>query len=125
MGSENVMRYALLVCIDEEEPLTVAERDRRRAAYVGLQDELDARGKLVGRERLRATDVSTTVRRRDGDLIVTDGTAAETEEQLAGFFIVECEHLDEAIGLAAKIPAVDYGSIEVRPVWDGPEGGRG
>jgi hypothetical protein len=112
------MRYALLVCVDEDEPPTAEERDRRHAAYVGLQDELEARGKLVSGERLRATDVSTTVRRRGGGLIVADGPFAETKERLAGFFIVECEHLDEAIELAAKVPAVDHGSIEVRPVWD-------
>jgi hypothetical protein len=111
------MRYALLVCVDEDEQPTAEERDRRHAAYVGLQDELEARGKFVSRERLRATDVSTTVRRRDGDLIVADGPFAETKEQLAGFFIVDCEHLDEAIGLAAKIATVGHGAIEVRPVW--------
>lgn len=119
------MRYVLLARIDEEEPVAAAERGRRRAAYVGLQDELEARGKLVGSERLRATEVSTTVRRRGGELIVADGPAAEARERLAGFFVVECDHLDEAIGLAARMPAVDHGSIEVRPVWDGAEGGRG
>jgi hypothetical protein len=112
------MRYALLVCVDEDEHPTAGERDRRRAAYVALEDELEARGQFVSRERLRATEVSTTVRRRDGRLIVADGSFAATNEQLAGFFIVECEDLDAAIELAAKIPAVDHGSIEVRPVWD-------
>ncbi|HVO53303.1 MAG TPA: YciI family protein [Solirubrobacterales bacterium] len=119
------MRYALLAWVGEEEPLTAVERDRRRAAHVGLEDELQAQGKLVGRARLCAADVSTTVRRRGDELIVADGPNTEINEQLAGFLVVECEHLDEAIGLAAKMPAVSHGSIEVRPVGDGPKGEDG
>jgi hypothetical protein len=119
------MRYALLVCIEEGEAPMAGERRRRRAAHVGLRDELEARGKLVACARLRATEVSTTVRQRKGEVVVLDGPAAATEEPLVGLFVVECEHLDEAIGLATRIPAVEYGSIEVRPVADGPEGERG
>lgn len=112
------MRYALLVCYDEDEEPSAEEQERRYAAHVAFQDELEARGTFVSRERLRSTSASTTVRRRDGGLVVADGPCAETKEQIAGFFIVECADLDEAIELAAKIPAVDHGTIEVRPVWE-------
>jgi hypothetical protein len=108
----------MFVCFDEAEEPSAEELDRRYAAYTSFQDELAARGQLVSRERLRPTATSTTVRRRDGGLVVADGPFAETKEQIAGFFIVECEDLDEAIELAAKIPAVDHGTIEVRPVWE-------
>jgi hypothetical protein len=112
------MRYALFVCFDEAEEPNAEELDRRYAAYTAFQDELEARGRFVSRERLRPTTASTTVRRRDGGLVVADGPFAETKEQIAGFFVVECESLDEAIEMAAKLPAVDHGTVEVRPVWD-------
>jgi hypothetical protein len=64
-----------------------------------VQDELEARGKLVSQEGLRATDVSTTLRRRGGELFLDDGPFAGTKEQLAGFLVLDCEHLDEAIEL--------------------------
>jgi hypothetical protein len=112
------MRYALFVCFDEEDEPCAAEQDRRYAAYTAYEDDLRAQGKFVSRERLRPTSASTTVRRRDGGLVVADGPFAETKEQIAGFFVVECEDLDDAIAQAAKIPAVDHGTVEVRPIWD-------
>jgi hypothetical protein len=61
--------------------------------------------------------VATTVKVRDGKTLTTDGPFLETKEALAGFYLLECADLDEAISLAAKIPAAHVGSIEVRPVW--------
>ncbi len=58
------------------------------------------------------------MRVRNGETLTTDGPFAETKEQLAGFFIVDCKDLDEAIEVAAKIPGARYGSIEVRPIWE-------
>jgi hypothetical protein len=112
------MRYALLVCDDENAALSEERRHERFAAYTAFQDELEARGMLVSRERLRPTSSSTTVRVRDGGLVIADGPFAETKEQIAGFYIVECEDLDQAVELAGKIPAAQYGTIEVRPVWE-------
>jgi hypothetical protein len=57
-----------------------------------------------------------TVQVRDGKTVVSDGPFAETKEQLGGFFLLECENLDQAIGLAAKIPVVERGSVELRPI---------
>jgi hypothetical protein len=111
------MRYAMLVCFEEQQSVSEEERRRRYAGYVAIQDELEAHGKLVTRERLGPTSASTSVRCRDGGLIVADGPFAETKEQIAGFFVIECDDLDEAIEIAARIPAVDHGTIEVRPVW--------
>jgi len=73
---------------------------------------------LVGRERLRPTELSTVVRVRDEGLVVADGPFAETKEQIAGFYVVDCEDLDEAIEIAARSPGARYGTIEVRPVWE-------
>jgi hypothetical protein len=79
---------------------------------------MEARGVLVSRERLRPTSLSTTVRVRDGGLVVADGPFAETKEQIAGFYIIECEDLDEAIEIASRNPAARVGTVEVRPVWE-------
>ena len=75
-------------------------------------------GVLISRERLRPTSLSTTVRVRDGGLVVADGPFAETKEQIAGFYIIDCEDLDEAIEIASRNPGARYGTVEVRPVWE-------
>ena len=112
------MRYALLVCIDEATELTDEQAERQYAEFMGFQDEMEARGVMVARERLRPTSSSTTVRVREEGLVVADGPFAETKEQIAGFYIIECEDLDEAIEIASRNPGARYGTIEVRPVWE-------
>jgi hypothetical protein len=111
------MRYALLVCDDESVELSPQEVEERFAAYTACLDQMEARGVLVSRERLRPTSSATTVRVREGNLVIADGPFAETKEQIAGFISVECADLDEAIAAAALIPAAHSGTIEVRPVW--------
>jgi len=112
------VRYVLLVCDDESIELTANEVSGRYAAYTECEDEIRARGALVGRERLRPTSASTTVRVRNGQLVIADGPFAETKEQIAGYFVVDCRDLDEAIELAQLIPAAQHGTVEVRPVWE-------
>jgi hypothetical protein len=111
------MRYALLVAIDEDVELSEADVERRYAEFMAFQDEMQARGVLVSRERLEPTSLATTVRVRDGGLVVADGPFSETKEQIAGFYIIECEDLDEAIEIASRNPGARYGTIEVRPAW--------
>lgn len=112
------MRYALLVCMDENTELSDDDVERLYAEFTGFQDEMEARGVLLNRERLQPTSLSTTVQVRDGGLVVADGPFAETKEQIAGFYVIECEDLDEAIEIASRNPAARYGTIEVRPVWE-------
>jgi len=112
------MRYALLICQDETVDLGPEEQSTRFAAFTEFQDEMTARGILLGGERLRPTTTATTVRKRGGDLVIADGPFAETKEQIAGFYLVECVDLDEAIEVASKIPTADVDTIEVRPVWE-------
>jgi len=112
------MRYVLLVCNDESEHLTPEEQDARYAAYTACQEEMETRGVLVARERLRPTSTSTTVRFRGTELVIADGPFAETKEQIAGYFVVEVGDLDEAVELASLIPAATHGTIEVRPIWE-------
>jgi hypothetical protein len=113
------MRYALLICIDETAPVSSQERARRAAAFESVQDEMRFDGVLLASERLHPTDTATTVRCWDGgDVVIADGPFAETREQIAGFFLVDCKDLDEAIEVATRVPAAWYGSIEIRPVWE-------
>jgi len=112
------MRYALLVCLDESGELNEADAERRYAEFTVFQDEMEARGVLVARERLRPTALATTVRVRDAGLVVADGPFAETKEQIAGFYIIDCADLDEAIEIASRNPGAKHGTIEVRPVWE-------
>jgi hypothetical protein len=113
-----VMRYAMLVCNDENAAVGPEESSATFAAFAAFAEEMEARGVLVAKERLRPTSTATTVRVRNGDVVVADGPFAETKEQIAGFYLMECKDLDEAIEIAAKIPGAAFGTIEVRPVWE-------
>ena len=86
--------------------------------YAAFGKVMAERGLLQGGERLRPTSDATTIRVRNGETLSTDGPFAETKEQLAGFYMVDCKDLDEALEVAAKIPGARYGSIEVRPIWE-------
>jgi len=110
------MRYALLICQDET--VITGTEPVRVAAFEAFEERAQARGALVGAQRLRPTTTATTVQVRGGDIVIADGPFAETKEQIAGFYLVDCEDLDEAIKLAAEIPSAQWGTIEVRPVWD-------
>ncbi len=112
------MRYALLICQNENAVISDEERAARVAADISFQDQLRARGVLVVSEWLHPTETATTVRVWGGDVVIQDGPLAETKEQVVGFLIVDCKDLDEAIEVAAKIPAAWDGTIEVRPVWE-------
>ena len=114
------MRYILLIAGDEtaEPAEESADMVATLAQYGEFAKEMAERGILQGGERLRKASDATTVRVRDGEVLTFDGPYAETKEQVGGYFIVDCEDLDEAIEVASKIPSALYGSIEVRPIWD-------
>ncbi|MDE3064291.1 MAG: YciI family protein [Acidobacteriota bacterium] len=115
------MRYVLLIHGDEaaQEAVTPEQGAEMMKAYDAFMAEVGTSGVLQGGERLRPSADSTTVRVRDGQLTTSDGPFAETKEQIGGYFVVDCANLDEAIGVAAKIPAVHVGgTIEVRPIWE-------
>jgi hypothetical protein len=111
------MRYALLMCTDESAAVGAEERIRRAEALEVFTDQMTARGTLLASEQLHRTETATRIRCWDGgDVMITDGPFAETREQIAGLFIVECKDLDEAIEVATAVPAAWYGTVEVRPV---------
>jgi hypothetical protein len=114
------MRYMMLVYSTEPpEGLRPAEVEQIRDAHWKVFDEATRKGVLVGAEPLAPTTTATTVRMQNGKALVTDGPFAETKEHLAGYYIIECKDLDEAIDWAAKIPTVCRGAegcIEIRPM---------
>lgn len=114
------MRYVLLIYVNEEviQQLPPEERATYFQDYGMFEGNVQQRGIKAGGEPLQPISTSTTVRLRDGQALITDGPFAETKEQLAGFYVLECKDLDEAIALAGKMPDAKYGSIEIRPVFE-------
>jgi hypothetical protein len=105
------MKYLCLVYLEAEKMRAVPDTECM-ACGNGLRE----RGVLVAAEALQPVDTATTLRIRDGRTTITDGPFAETKEQLAGFYLVDADNLDDALEIAAKIPPAREGSIEVRPV---------
>jgi hypothetical protein len=114
------VKYLLSIYGDETglERVTPEDMQQILQAYDAFTREVKQSGAFLAGEGLQPTSAATTVRIRDGERLVTDGPFAETKEQLGGFYLLECENLDEAIELAAKIPGARHGSIEVRPVMN-------
>ena len=119
------MRYMLLIYQQEGAPARSAEeRERSVASHWAVIDETRKLGILQGVSPLQSISTATTIRTKDGRKVVLDGPFAETKEQLAGYYILECENLDEAIGWASKLPQGCSGSegcIEIRPLGTLPE----
>jgi hypothetical protein len=112
------MEYLLLICQNDANRAKMTS-DQEAAIYQEygqLIQDLTAKGKFLGANQLKPTATATTVRVRDGKRVVTDGPFAETKEQLGGYFLVDAADLDEAIAIAARIPAARTECVEVRPV---------
>jgi len=114
------MRYMLMICNEEQATLNTpaAEQEAMLAEYGTFGEEMGARGVLRDGARLRPTADATTIRVVHGEVLSADGPFAETKEQIGGYFIVDCENLDDAIAVAAKIPHARVGAIEIRPIWE-------
>ena len=115
------MRYLLLIYQNEADyaKLSQQEQEADFAAYGAFAEEGQKRGALSDEGiALNPTDTATTIRVRDGKTVTTDGPFAETKEQLGGTYLINCKNLDEAIELAAMIPAAKTGSVEIRPVME-------
>ena len=114
------MQYALLIYSEEKnlpDDWPEAEREAFYEGYRQTSQAMQDKGVLSGAQRLQTTDTATTVRVKDGETLTTDGPFAETKEALAGFFLVECENLDEALDWASRLPGARIGSVEVRPIY--------
>ena len=116
------MKYMLLIYHDEKASSTLSETERQQILeeYMRLTQQIKSSGHYLASAPLQPTSAASSVRVRNGKRLVTDGPFAETREQLGGYFLIEAKDLDEAIGIAARIPTARRGTVEVRPVMDVP-----
>jgi hypothetical protein len=114
------MKYMLLIYLGDE-PLSEAEREHCYVESTQLARDLQSRGQFLAANPLQPVTTATSVRVRNGKSLVTDGPFAETREHLGGYFLVEAKNIDEAIGIAARIPGACVGTVEVRPIVELPD----
>jgi hypothetical protein len=121
------MKFLALIYGDEDrwEEFSEAEQAAVYERYTAFADAARDKGQLAGGGELAHSSTATTVRVRDGETLVTDGPFVETKEALAGFFVFECDTLDDALDAAAQIPGAQHGAIEVRPCYVGEAAEQG
>jgi hypothetical protein len=115
------MRYMLMIYGDERAfaSLSPEQLTESMQEYEKYSAWLREKGWMREGDQLADTDKATTVRGEAGQILTVDGPYAETKEQLGGYYILECEHLDDAIEAAKRVPSVAWGgSVEVRPIID-------
>jgi hypothetical protein len=109
------MKFLLLHYVDETTEMSAEESREDRALLTSWLEDTIARGVNLQGSYLQPSRNAATVRARDGELLVTDGPFAETKEQIAGYDIIECADLREAIQVAGTHPTTRHGTIEIRP----------
>jgi len=109
-------QYLLLLYAPEGEESVERQRWAQLPLWLELTESLREAGLLVANGALHRTETATTVRVRNGETEMTDGPFAVTKEVLAGFYVLDCDGLDEALRHAARFPTAQYGSVEVRPI---------
>ncbi|HSU60060.1 MAG TPA: YciI family protein [Bryobacteraceae bacterium] len=124
------MRYMMLIYSRESEAATAEEMEQIAAGHRTLMEDAARRGIFRAADPLEPATTATTVRMQNGKVLLTDGPFAETKEQLAGYYILDCEDLDEALEWAARIPTACQGKpgcVEVRPIREirGPSAANG
>jgi len=114
------MKYILLIYAQEAgwTALTPEQQKQGVGAYNAYTEALNAAGVRLGSDRLRPIATATSVRIVNGETKVLDGPYAESKEQLGGFYMIDVPDLDTALSWAARCPGAQYGTIEVRPVWE-------
>lgn len=111
------MKYMLLIYLDEN-GLNETERSQCYEESAQFAVQLSKSGQYLEAGPLHPTSTATSVRVRGSKRLVTDGPFAETREQLGGYFLIDARDLDEAIGIAGRIPAGKWGTVEIRPVME-------
>jgi hypothetical protein len=119
------MRYLCMIYLDEKQlaAMPQAEMDALNERHLALNEDLLNSGHFVEAVALTPGSSATCIRVRNGRTAVTDGPYAETKEMVAGFYLVEARDLNEAISVAARLPAAPLGTVEVRPCRDLEVGG--
>jgi len=117
------MKYLILIYGNPEsravwESFSDAQKAEGFAYYAGLEEQLAASGELIVAEALADASQTKRVAVSEGRTVTTDGPFAEAKEQLAGFFLLDCESIERAVECAARMPEAEYGLVEVRPVLE-------
>ena len=118
-------QYMLLILNPVEGGPSPEQQAQEYGRWAQYTQDLRDSGLFRSGDPLQAPDVATTVRVRGGETQLTDGPFAETKEYLAGYYVIECDDLDTALARAAQMPNIEYGSVEVRPIWDMSAGPMG
>jgi hypothetical protein len=113
------MKYMLLIYM-QGTAMNEEERSHCYETSAKLARDLHTDGKFISANPLEPVSTATSVRMREGKRLITDGPFAETREQLGGYFLVEAKDLDDAIGIASRIPGAKFGTVEIRPVMEIP-----
>jgi hypothetical protein len=109
------MRYLMFVCPDDSIDTSTVDVEAFQRDVEAWVEEMTARGVRLQGQRLVPTQQAVTVRVRNGEVLRADGPFAETKEHIAGFDILDCATLDEAVDVASRHPLVHYGAMELRP----------
>lgn len=116
------MKYVLLLTVpgpvDEPPDADAADTRATMERYAALRHELEGEGVWCGGQALQPASMATGLRRVEGEIVLSDGPFVETSDHLIGYYLVDCDDLGHAISIAGRIPALDHGTIEIRPVWD-------
>ncbi len=117
------MKYLIMVqsnptSLAHWQTMTEQEKEQFGRDHLALTDALLDSGHLVASEGLAPVETAKQVTVRNGVIAATDGPFAEVKEHLAGFYLVECADMDEAIGIAARVPDAAFNHVQVRPVFD-------
>jgi hypothetical protein len=111
------MKYLCLICAETVmEQMPEADAEKHFEEYRVFTEDIKRNGHFIGCNRLEPPGAAATVRVRNGKVSTTDGPYAETKEQLGGYYLIQARDLNEAIQVAAKIPAARFGCVEVRPI---------
>ena len=118
------MRFALLIYTNEADRAALSEEESQKnmGEWFAFTEELQKSGKMLAGDALMPVSTAHTVRHKDGQRTVTDGPFAETKEQFGGFYLIEADSWEEAAESAKKVPIIEGGSVEVRPLMEFEQG---
>jgi len=116
------MKYLCLICAEKVmEQMPAADAEAHYQEYAVFTKAIKESGHFIAANRLLPSATATTLRVRNGEVLVSDGPFAETKEQFGGYYLIEARDQDEAIRVAAKIPGAKFGCVELRQIADDPQ----
>jgi hypothetical protein len=116
------MKFLCMICAEKMmEDMPVADAEKHFQEYLEFTEGIKSAGNFIGANRLQPPDTAKTVRVRNGRVLTTEGPYAETKEQIGGYYLIEAKDMNEAVGIASRIPGARYGCVELRPIADDPQ----